>query len=85
MWNLKKKGTNELIYKTESQMQKTNLWLPGSKGGGIYWEIGIDIHILLYIKDLLYSTGSSTQQSVMAYMGKNPKTEWIPFVSCQTQ
>ena len=33
MWNLKK-GTNELIYKkTESQMQKTNLWLPGGTGG----------------------------------------------------
>ena len=31
-----KNGTNELIYKTEikSQMQKTNLWLPGGMGGG---------------------------------------------------
>ena len=30
----KKKSTNELIYKTEveSQMQKTNLWLPGDGG-----------------------------------------------------
>ena len=30
----KKKGTNELIYKTEveSQTQKTHLWLPGDKG-----------------------------------------------------
>ena len=30
-----KNGTNELIYKTEieSQIQKTNLWLPGGKGG----------------------------------------------------
>ena len=35
MWNLKKKGTNELISKTEveSWIQKTNLWLPGDKGG----------------------------------------------------
>ena len=35
MWNLKKnKGTNELIYKTEIevQMQKANLWI---WGGGI--------------------------------------------------
>ena len=36
MWNLKKKkkrGTNEIMYKTEvlSQMQKTNLWLLGNK------------------------------------------------------
>ena len=36
----KKGGTNELIYKTEveSQMQKTNLWLPGDKG----WAGGRD-------------------------------------------
>ena len=29
-WNLKKNDTNELIYKTDidSQIQKTNLWLP---------------------------------------------------------
>ena len=33
MWNLKKIGTNELIYKieTDSQTQKTNLWLPKGK------------------------------------------------------
>ena len=28
-------------------------------------------------KDLLYSTGNSTQYSVMAYMGKESKKEWI--------
>ena len=28
-------------------------------------------------KDLLYSTGSSTQYSVMTYMGKESKKEWI--------
>ena len=44
-------------------------------GGGINWKIGNDIYTLLYIKqitdkDLLYSTGNSTQYSVMAYMGK---------------
>ena len=77
---------NELIYKTEiqSQILKTNLWLPGDKGGVLNWEIGIDIYtiycihytyILLYIKqltnkDLLNSTGNSTQYSVMTYNGK---------------
>lgn len=40
---------NELIYKTESQIEKTNLWLLEEEGG-INWKIGIDIHILLYIK-----------------------------------
>ena len=35
MWNLKKNDTSELIYKTEtdSQILKTNLWLPKGKGG----------------------------------------------------
>ena len=35
MWNLKKGGTNELIYKTEpdSQTQRLNLWSPGEKQG----------------------------------------------------
>ena len=43
MWNLKK-DTNELIYKTEtnSQTEKTNLWLPKGKGGGINEEFGIN-------------------------------------------
>ena len=77
-----KNGTNELTNKTEieSQMQKTTLWLPGGKGGGINWDIGIDIYTLLYIKqitnkDLLYSTGNSTQYSVMAYT--ESKKVWI--------
>ena len=77
------------MYKTESQMQKTNLWLPGGKGGGMNWESGIDIHILLLKqitnKDLLYSTENSAQYSVMGYMGKNPKIEGIPSASCYTQ
>ena len=52
------------------------------RGEGINWET--DTYISLYIKwvsnkDLLYSTGNSTQYSVMTmtYMGKEPKTEWI--------
>ena len=54
----------------------------GGKGGGISWEIGIDIYTLLYIKqitnkNLLYSTGNSTQYSVMTYMGKESKRVWI--------
>ena len=54
----------------------------GIRGKGISWEIGIDIYTLLDIKqitnkDLLYNTGNSTQYSVMAYMGKESKKEWI--------
>ena len=48
MWNLKKKnkGTNELIYKTEIevQMQKANMGM-----GWGDWKIGIDICTLLYM------------------------------------
>ena len=28
-------------------------------------------------KDLLYSSGNSSQYSVMTYMGKEPKKEWV--------
>ena len=36
MQNLKRNGTNELNYKTEtdSQTKRTNLWLPGGKDEG---------------------------------------------------
>ena len=61
---------------------KTNLWLPKGKGGqgGINSEFGINIYTLLYIKqiinkDLLYSTGKSTQYSVITYMGKESEKE----------
>ena len=41
---------------------------------GIVREFGMDMYTLLYFewiinKDLLYSTGNSTQYSVIAYMG----------------
>ena len=54
----------------------------GKERGRINWEIGTDIYTLLYIKqitnkDLLNSTGNSTQYSVMTYIGKESKKEWI--------
>ena len=50
--------------------------------GGINEKIGLYIYTLLYIKyitnkDLLCSSGNFTQYSVMAYMGKESKEEWI--------
>ena len=44
--------------------------------------LGNDIYTLLYVKqitdkDLLYSTGNSTQHSLMVYMGKESKKELI--------
>ena len=46
------------------------------------WEIGIDIYTLLCIKqitnkDLLYSTGNSTQCLVIIYKGKESEKEYI--------
>ena len=79
MWNLKKKkDTNEIIYGTEidPQTEITNLWLPkGEGGGGINWEVGINIYTPLYIKyitnkKLLYSTGNYAQYFVITYEGK---------------
>ena len=54
----------------------------GEGEGGMNWEIGIDIYTLLCIKqitneNLLYSTGNSTQYSVVTYMGKESKKEGI--------
>ena len=51
-------------------------------GGKDKLEIGIDIYTPLYIKEktnkgLLYSTGNSTQYSVMTCMGKESKKDWI--------
>ena len=50
--------------------------------GGINQEVGMNIHTLLCIrqitnKDLLYSTGNSTQYSVITYMRKKTKKEQI--------
>ena len=54
----------------------------GKVGGERNWEFGIDIYTLLYIKqiinkDLLYSTGDSTEYSAITYMGKESEKEQI--------
>ena len=45
---IQRKNTNEFIYKTERQ--KTNLWFPKGKGGGISQAYGINRFIPPYIK-----------------------------------
>ena len=78
----KKKDTNELTYKTEtdSQTQRTNVWLPRRwRGGGeTDWEFGISRWKLLYTgwinnKVLLPSTGSYIHCPVINHHGKNEK------------
>ena len=52
---IQRKGTNELVGKTEV---KNKLWLPGSKEGrGLNWEIGIDIYTLLFKQKKLFLSG----------------------------
>ena len=56
--------------------------IKGKKGGWVTWDIGIDIYTFLNIKqitnkNLLYSTGKSTQYFVMTSMEKESKKEWV--------
>ena len=66
-----KRGTDVLIYKTEVGK---DLWLPGDKGEGLNGKIGLTNNTTGYIidnnKNRLYSTGISTQCSVMICIGK---------------
>ena len=85
MWNLKY-DTNKVIYKTEtdSQMQKTHLWLPMGKGGwgGLNQEFGISRYKLLYIKQinnkvLMYNTGNYIQNPIINHNGKEYEKEYV--------
>ena len=71
IWNLKY-DTNVLIYETDSQTQRTDLWLTRGWGseGGMDWKRGISRCNLLYTewinnKVLLYSTGNYSQYPVI--------------------
>ena len=71
---------DEPICRAGIETQGTDVWTRG--WGGMNWEIRIDVHVLPCVKqiasgNLLYSTGNSPQYSVMAYMGKESKKEWI--------
>ena len=55
-----KNGTDELVCRAEieTQMQRTNVWTPMGEGGGVAggggmnWEIGTDIYMLICIKQI---------------------------------
>ena len=55
-----KNGTGEQVCRAEieTQTQRTTVWSPraesggGSGGGGMYWEIGIDIYTVICIKQI---------------------------------
>ena len=71
MWNLKY-GTDEPIYRTEtdSQTWRADLWLP--RGRGMDGEFGVSRCKLLHLdwisnKVLLYSTGNHIQSLVIEH------------------
>ena len=52
----------------ETQMQRTNIWIPRMGAGAMNWEVGSDTYTPLCIKQVtsekpLYSTSNSTQRS----------------------
>ena len=62
---------------------------PLPSGGGINWEIVTDTYTILYIKqitdkDLLHSTRSCIQYSVMTYMGIESKTSGYKYTHTHT-
>ena len=68
---------------THRYREKKNLWLPkGKERGGITQEFEINVYTPLYIKqiankDLLYSTGNSTQYFVITRKGQEPEEEYL--------
>ena len=88
-----KKIVQKNVFTKQKQTHRHRKQTYGYQGvtGGINWEIGIDMYTTIYKidnKDLLYSTGNSTQYSVMAYMGKESKKKsgymymhnWFPLL-----
>ena len=78
MWNLKY-GTNEPIYKTEtdSQTWRTNLWLPkeAGRGSGRDWEFAVSRCKLLHLawmsnEVLLCSAGNYIQSLGIEHDGR---------------
>ena len=81
MWNLKN-DTNELIYitKTNSQTQKTNLWLPKGKGveGGKNQKFGINRDKQ---QGLIIQHREPYQYPVINYNGKESEKEYIYYIT----
>ena len=70
------------LFAEQKQTHSQTLKTKGAGGGRDGLGIGIGICTLRYIElladgDLLYSTGNSTQYSVIIYMGKEAEKEWM--------
>ena len=84
MWNLKN-DTNELRNRLTDRK-----WTYGCWGEGIVRDFGMVMYTLLYLKritnkDLLYSTWSSAQCYVAAWMGEGSGGERISIYVCMAE
>ena len=74
LWTLKY-DTNELIYKTDSQTQRTDVRLPRRRVGeeGMGWEVRVSRCMVLHTewinKALRHSTGNYIQYAVIKHNG----------------
>ena len=82
MWNNLNYDTNELIYETETDSQRTDLRLPRVRWGGgrMGWEFGVSRCKVLYTewinnKVQLCSTGNSIQYPGINHNGKEYEKE----------
>ena len=71
MWNLKKKDTDEFIYKTN--IGNKIMVTKREKEGRISWGVGlIDTHYCVNTKDLLYSIGEGNGTPLQYSCLENP-------------
>ena len=86
MWNLKKKDTNELVCRTETDLRTlNNFWIPKGTGGGSCDRLGVwDWYFPSKVYRMIgqqgpaiYSTENSIQYSVIICVGKEYEKEWI--------
>ena len=81
---IQKNGTDEQLQSRnrDTDVENKLMYTKGGRGSGMNWEIGIYIYTLVCIKqitneNLLYSTGNSTQCSVVTKMGRKSKKQGI--------
>ena len=81
VWNLKH-DTDEPIQETETDSERTNLWLPGGRGGGrMDCELQVSRCQLLYIewtnKSRPYSTVNCIQYPWINHIEKEYEKEYM--------
>ena len=81
------KKERKIKTETDSQTEKTNVWLPEGKEWREEEEFGVNRYTVLGIKqinnkDLLYRLGNSIQYLVITYNRKEPEKECVCVCVC---